>query len=371
VCVLADRKIFPVPYCAESATNIGNYVKCLHGKLRQLRLAGYPLDYTTKLLECFAHASGRPTLLTPAVPAWPPLPPVSIVEHFTSTFNTPMPSFTPSFDGSAPPLFPVMPTPSASTYQLELNRSPSLVEEFRIGLGRCNSTGSDSTYSNYTIANDENTLVEEGEDTLEGAENSTSDNPAQEYCELVAPFTQSATSNDCRLSESATTHHYMPATPRSKTMGDINGAASTRSRLAKPSVRFDRLTPSPPSRAPTPRTPNAMNARNEQDPAFVRSVTALCGVNLSAASRAQDHGFNRGLGLDFIPPPVLSSVFTSPEPVLRSSSMQGRRRSSIDRVPPVRSATSMSMAAIKRGGVRRKCLSIMNKIVGRGTSTTT
>jgi hypothetical protein len=347
-------------------------MRLLDGKLRQLRLAGLPLDDTLKLLKTFVDASGEPTFMKPPTPAWPPLPPASIVEYLTSAFNTPISSFSSNFDGSVPPLFPLALTSSTSTYQLEFNRSPSLVREFRNGLGRCNSTASDSTFSNYTIGNDEKTLVEEGEDTLDGAEKSTFDNPTQEYRELVSSFTQSVPSNDCHLS-AGTTHTYMPATPRSTTMGDIDaGAGSMRCKLAKPSVRFDSLTPSPPSRATTPRTPNAMNARNEQDPAFVRSVNALCGVDLSATNTDQNNVLNRGLGLglDFIQP-VLASVFTSPEPLLRSTSMQGHRRSSSDQARPARCTTSMSMAAIKRGNVKRKCMNFVNKFIGRTDPTTT
>src|SRR4051812_33728935 len=123
-----------VPYCPESVLGIAKYVSCLDGKLRRLRVAGYPLDYTKKLLNMFAKGSKEVKYLTPEAPAWPPLPPASVVEHFTSTFNTPVSSFTSAFDGSALPSFPPTPTPTASTYHLDLKRSSSLVEEFQSGL---------------------------------------------------------------------------------------------------------------------------------------------------------------------------------------------------------------------------------------------
>ncbi|CAG8980974.1 hypothetical protein HYALB_00011082 [Hymenoscyphus albidus] len=314
-----------IPYCPDSVLQLSDAICNLADKLHKLRIAGYPLGYSRLLLNAmFAKGFKEPKVIVPKESPWPAnLPTIVPPVRYPSTFNSPE---VPSTDVLQP-----MP---AMSYKLNLKRSPSLVEEFENELQRYASSSS----SNYTSAN-ENTLVEQLEEKVRGG--FTLADHTQRYADLVPAFSSAAGSTEDLLSAQGS--QYTPATPRFQTFGDHLNVE--RKRRTPKGVTFDRLdAPSPPARLPTP---NTMNEINEKDPAFLRSVSAL----------RVGHG---------VVSPDISRTFSgraTPEVMLRSTSVQGARRTSLDHTHH-RSTTSMSMAQIRQGSVRQKASMFFNKIRG-------
>lgn len=232
-------------------------------------------------------------------------------------------------------------TPTPSTYKLNLKRSSSLVEEFENELQRYTSSSS----SNYTSV--ENTLVEQLEEKMLSGGFTLADH-TRRYTDLVPAFSSASESTDDLISSQGSQYgsQYSPATPRFQNFGDLLNVEDTRQRSStKKGVRFDRLVAeSPPDRLPTP---NTMNALNEKDPAFLRSLSAMRGGSGVTSPTSPDNSD--------------SGCPTPPRIMLRSTSVQGPRRTSFE-FTPHRSTTSMSMANLRHGSLRQKCSSFFNKI---------
>lgn len=332
---MAGANYEPVPYCPESVLQLSDAICNLADKLHKLRIVAYPIGYSRLLLNAmFAKGFKEPKVVVPEESVWPANLPTILPSPFAPKIHSVIPK-----SGKEPEEQTAVQqsTPTSATYKLNLKRSPSLVEEFENELQRYTSSSS----SNYTSANE---VIEQLEEKMLANCFSHADY-SQVYTNLVPAFSSSASeSTDDLLSIQSS--QYSPATPRFQNFGDLLDVEDMRQSQrssAKKGVRFDRLAVEvTPERLPTP---NTMNEINEKDPAFLRSLSAMRGVGSPTSPSS----------------PNDSRCPTPPRIMLRSTSVQGPRRTSFE-FEMGRSGTSMSMANLRHGSLRQKCSSFFSKI---------
>lgn len=328
-----------VPYCPESVLQLSDAICNLADKLHKLRIVAYPIGYSRLLLNAmFAKGFKEPKVVVPEDSVWPAKLPTILPSPFEPKIHSVI-----TKSGKNPKNFKKQTaveqtTPTPAAYKLNLKRSPSLVEEFENELQRYTSSSS----SNYTSE-----IVDQLEERML-ANGFTREDYSRVYTNLLPAFSSSASeSTDDLLSIQSS--QYSPATPRFQNFGDLLDVEDTRQRSStKKGVRFDHLAvESTPERLPTP---NTMNEINEKDPAFLRSLSAMRGGSGVTSPTSPLSPTNSGSG-----------YHTPPRAMLRSTSVQGPRRTSYE-FSPYRSTTSMSMANLRHGSLRQKCSSFFNKI---------
>jgi hypothetical protein len=225
----------------------------MRGILQKCRISGFPQEYTETLMcSLFGQGNAEPNWITPQDCAW--LPPHT-------------PSATPSFTSPTTPATPATPNFTAPVgscsvcpmdFSLKLNRSRSFRQDVEEQMLKS------KFYTNYMGGSpkddDSNIPSDEGEREVD-------EDDVWNY-EPISPLTRFP--QDFYDRAALKGGSIIEATPRSSYLHPGEYV-----QLSTIATTPDRLTPIFQTRCPTPSSPNTMNQRNEQDPAFLRTLNAI------------------------------------------------------------------------------------------------
>jgi hypothetical protein len=323
------NKSYTVPYCPHESLFFCDAVCDLRGILHKSRVSGFTQEYTETLLQnIFTDGDYKPCFIPAKDCAWPPLP-------------TQTPGY--SFDSNHALMSLMSPCPIPP---LRLTPTSSFTEEIEDEMLKYES----SVYSEKIYAEEASVIeglgIRKHKTTSTLADQAMSGQNDQECVGSIArsnsPLWSTPRIRDSDVNSRGLLLAAPPAidsrcaTPKSHEINQINEEYQVRLSDNDSGIRLLAATPTINSRAPTPHSPNEMNRRNEQDPAFVRTVDAL-----------------RSLDCDDKPVRRLRPMSMIPSPVRKKEvEVAGRSQTSLGTQP-------------RSEGTVRRYLSFVKKLRGR------